>query len=294
MASKQSEQERQESTAQSQQGHQSEWQEWKRPSWVQSAVRNLKKSAMQKIQVAMQPQWQFLVFGVLQLLSWKYPSVDEFMKTVAAPSGAFQSVLYKVLTVQACQLLWTGCQCLNSIRDEVGKTAITSQVVATRANINEWRQCLKFGSQWHNTSLQGAYMLWQSSSLTAPACPANQWMKVESGQPMMPSDAQLARKDITTVKLAQIAVEARLTEYHELAVHHKAGVQQLDQHKLQLIQKVDEWYWQFVTQHQEFVNKTQEEQERELERMNRELDQVDERFYSKQYTVPVLELKKAR
>ena len=73
MASKQSEQERQESTAQSQQGHQSEWQEWKRPSWVQSAVRNLKKSAMQKIQVAMQPQWQFLVFGVLQCSAGSTP-----------------------------------------------------------------------------------------------------------------------------------------------------------------------------------------------------------------------------
>ena len=237
------------------------------------------------------PQWQFLVLGVLHFLSGQFPSVDKFMTAVAAPSGAFQSVLYKVLTVQACQLLWTGCQCLNSIRDEVGKTAITSQVVATRANINEWRQCLKFGSQWHHTSLQGAYMLWQSSSLTAPACPANQWMKVESGQPMMPSDAQLARKDITTVKLAQIAVEARLTEYHELAVHHKAGVQQFDQHKLQLIQKVDEWYWQFAT---EFVNQSQTEQELQLQRMNSDLDQVDKDFHSKKSTVPVLELKKAR
>jgi hypothetical protein len=178
------------------------------------------ESAKKCLRVAVQPQYQFVAIGLLQFLIGQFPILGQFTMAVAKSTGGLQSVLQKVLTVQACQLLWMGSQCLNSIRKECKKSAITSQVCATRANMDEWRQCLQFASQWHNTSLQGAYSLWQHQSLSEPSCPANQWMRVESGQPMLPSDAWAAR-DINSLKLEQMAIEFRLTEYHELAVHHK-------------------------------------------------------------------------
>jgi hypothetical protein len=138
--------------------------------------------------------------------------------------------------------------------------------------MDEWRQCLQFGSQWHKTTLQGAYCLWQNASLTVPSPPANQWMRVESGQPMLPSDAQEARTDITPVKLKQIAVEARMTEYHELGVHQKAGVRKFNMHQSSLIQEIDQWCQRFRMDYPEFMSVGQPGQEERLNRLASELD----------------------
>ena len=278
MASKQSQQEFQESAAQSQQQPQAAW---KRISWTQSAVYKWNASAKKCLRVAVQPQYQFVALGLLQFLIGQFPTLGQFTVAVNDLTGGLQSVLQKVLTVQACQLVWMGFQSLNSIRKECTKSAITSQVIATRANIDEWRQCLQFASQWHSTSLQGAYSLWQHQSLSVPTCPANQWKKVESGQPMLPSDAHWAARDISSRKLQQIAVESRLTEYHELAVHHDEGVAQYDQDELQLIRQADELYRQFIEEYAEFVASDADEQKTKLQRLTSKLDQVDEAFYSK-------------
>jgi len=250
----------------------------------QSAGCQWSEQARKCLRVAVQPQYQFLALAVMHVLSAQIPVVDQCLTAVAEATGGFQAVLHKVLTVQACQLLWTGCWTLNSIRKECTKSAITSQVCATRANMDEWRQCLQFGSQWHKTTLQGAYLLWQSASLTVPAPPANQWMRVESGQPMQPSDAQEARKDITPVKLEQIAVEARMTEYHELAIHRKEGVRQFNMHQSLLIKEVDQWYHKFMTNYQEFANAGQSQQEERLNHLASELDRVDKAWKVKQFT----------
>ena len=202
--------------------------------------------------------------------------------------------MYKVLTLQAVQLLWSGGQCLNQIRKQSQNIAITSQVVATRANMDERRQCLQFASKWHGTTLQGAYSLWLPSSLSVPSPPANQRMKVASGQPMYPSDAHVAGQTISSTKLAQIVVERRLTQYHELAVFHKAGVQQFSEHQLQLIHEVDEWYDQFIKGYTEFGNSSQSEQEAKLQRVTSDLDRVDKEWYSKQSTVPAASRKKTQ
>ena len=278
MASKQSQQEFEESLAQSQQQHQATC---KHISCTQSVVYKWNESAKKCLRVAVQPQYQFVAIGLLQFLIGQFPILGQFTMAVAKSTGGLQSVLQKVLTVQACQLLWIGCQCLNSIRKECTKSAITSQVCATRANNDEWRQCLQFGSQWHGTSLQGAYSLWQHQSLSVPACPANQWKNVESGQPMLPSDAHWAARDISSLKLEQIAVESRLTEYHELAAHHEEGVAQYDQDELQLIRQADELYRQFIEEYAEFVASGADEQKTKLQKLTSMLDQVDKAFYSK-------------
>jgi hypothetical protein len=231
-----------------------------------------------------QPQYQFVAIGLLQFLSAQIPVVDQWLTAVSEASGGFQAVLQKVLTLQACQLLWTGCWTLHSIRKECTKSAITSQVVATRANMDEWRQCLQFASKWHQTSLQGAYCLWQNASLAVPAPPANQWMRVESGQPMQPSDAQQAAQDITPVKLQQIAVEMRLTEYHEFAIHQKAGVRKFNMAQSLLIQEVDQMYNQFMTGYSEFANSSKTQKEERLKRMASDLDRVDKKWYEANWT----------
>jgi len=153
---------------------------------------------------------------------------------------------------------------------------------------------LQFASKWHGTTLQGAYRLWQSQSLAVPPPPANQWMKVASGQPMYPSDAHVAGQTISSTKLTQIVVERRLTEYHELAVFHKAGIQQFREHRLQLIHEVDEWYDQFIKGYTEFGNSSQSDKEAKLERLTSDLDRVDKEWYSQQSTVPAASRKKAQ
>ena len=250
----------------------------------QAAMRKWNESAKKCLKVAVQPQYQFLAFAIVHFLSGQIPVLDQCLTAVAEATGGFQSVVKKVLTVQACQLLWSGVWFLNSIRKECTKSAITSQVIATRANMDEWLQCLQFGSQWHKTTLQGAYLLWQSASLTVPAPPANQWMRVESGQPMQPSDAQEARKDITPVKLKQIGVEARMTEYHELAIHQKEGVRQFNMHQSLLIKEVDQWYQKFMTNYQDFANASQSQQEERLNHLASELDRVDKTWKVKHFT----------
>ena len=77
---------------------------------LQSAACKLNESAKKCLKVAVKPQYQFVVIGFLHFLSGQFPIMDKFMTAVAASSGGLQSVLRKVLTVQACQLLWTGCQ----------------------------------------------------------------------------------------------------------------------------------------------------------------------------------------
>jgi len=294
MARKQSQQEAQEVAAQSRKYQQAESDQWGHHSWIQAGAYQLKKSAMPVFKLAVQPQYQFLVLGVLHMVTGQFPILDKCMAAVTDSSGFFQSVLYKVLTLQAVQLLWSGGQLLNQIRKESKKIAITSQVVATRANMDEWRQCLQFASQWHQTTLQGAYLLWQSQSLSVPAPPANQWMKVASGQPMYPSDAALAGQTVSSTTLTQISVESRLTEYHEMAVHCESGVAQFSDHQMKLIQEVDQLYGQFMKDYTEFSNSSQTDRDAKLKSLASELDRVDMQWYMQQSTVPATSWKKTK
>ena len=272
MASKQPEQRSQQSTAQFHKQHQASW---KGTSWTQSAVRKWNDSGKKCLRVAVQPQYQFLVIGLLQLLIGQFPILGKLMSAVAKSTGGFKSVLQKVLTIQACQLVWMGCQCLNNTRKECKKSAITNQVIASAANMIDWRQCLKFGSEWHKTTLQGAYAVWQSRGSTVPVCPQNQWMRMESGQPMLPSDAYWASRDITRVRVQQLAVECRLTEYHEQSLHHDAGVVQFAEDKLQLIRQADELYLQFMHEYEDFMKKSTDEQQAKLQQLSSRLDYID-------------------
>ena len=179
----------------------------------------------------------------------KFAAVQE---AVVKSSGDFKAVMTKVLTVEACQLVWFGAHWVKSMHESTYKTSVTSQVQATRENVMEWRSCLQFASQWHGCSLQGAYSLWQQQLQCSPACPANQWMQVASGQPMIPSDAQLAAVDLPSEKLAQLKLESSLTTVHELWVHCNEGVRQFTQHEKEHLQSMNELYWEFAHQSSQF------------------------------------------
>ena len=64
-------------------------------------------------------------------------------------------------------------QLFKELIESVGKIEVTSQVVATRANMTEWRSCLQFNAEWGQYSLQTAYRMWQLGLLRSPPPPAN-------------------------------------------------------------------------------------------------------------------------
>ena len=64
-------------------------------------------------------------------------------------------------------------QLFKELIQSVGKIDVTSQVVATRANMTEWRSCLQFNAQWSGHSLPTAYRMWQLGFLRSPPPPAN-------------------------------------------------------------------------------------------------------------------------
>jgi len=205
----------------------------------------------QFLEYGLQPRCQFAAFFLVQLLYSCSKSVQEFLTAVQPLYEWLQSVLLKVLAVQAVLLLWSGYQLTQSLLDECSKTAITSQVVATRSNNDEWRQCLQLGANWNSCSLQGAYRLWQSQSMGVPACPANQWMRVPSGQPLLPSDEAVAIAEISAGKLALKEVESRVTEFHERKQFLDARVQKFSPDQVQAINEVEELYKDLVAKSRE-------------------------------------------
>ena len=64
-------------------------------------------------------------------------------------------------------------QLLKELIQSVGKIEVTNQVVATRANMTEWRSCLEFNAAWSGQSLPTAYRMWQLGLLRSPPPPAN-------------------------------------------------------------------------------------------------------------------------
>ena len=109
----------------------------------------------------------------------------------------------------------------------------------------EWRSCLQFAAQWHNVSIQSAYSMWQQSQLSIPACPANQWMKLQSGQPMGPSDQAVADFELSPQFREKSTVDGELAEWHEKFQFHKAAVEQYNEEEVRVLMAMDSLYWKF-------------------------------------------------
>ena len=234
--------------------------EWDRfNSWRQWEVKKaqLKKSVWRwwKFSAVLQNPWlQFGLFAVLEVAVMMSPTVRDVADTVVTYSGGFMSVMKKVLAVQSAQLLFFGCLWFRKLCSNCSKTAITSQVAATRANIVEWRSFLQFASQWHSVSLQGAYSLWQEQLVCAPTCPANQWLRIPSGMPMIASDQAVAESRVTEQYCRQLKIENSLTELHEMWQHCQHSVRQFSTQHKTVLTEVAEKYMEFKSKSVQFHN----------------------------------------
>ena len=228
-----------------------EWAQWRQFEARESRRRQFRQSVKQlwKKSMALQSPWvQFGLVAFAQFLCFQFPSVLAVKEAVVAwmPQWLqFESLLYSVGTIQLVQLLLFGTQWLQSIRRSCYKTSETSQVCATRMNVMEWRSCLQFAAQWHDCSLQSAYSMWQQSQLSIPACPANQWMKLQSGQPMGPSDQAVADFELSPQFREKLTVDGELAEWHEKCQFHQAAVEQFNEEEVRVLLEMEQLYWKF-------------------------------------------------
>jgi hypothetical protein len=128
------------------------------------------------------------------------------------------------------------------MRQSLAQVATTSQVVATRANAEEWRQCLTFSAQWHQCTVQAAYKLWQNGLLGTPAVPASQWYWKSSGQDMGPADQNIADQEIGPVLLQLLKCQASLSAAHEKAERSLLGQLQFTVQEKQRLARYEQLY----------------------------------------------------
>ena len=161
--------------------------------------------------------------------------------------------------VQVAQFMRHTERRISRIVWSVQQIELTSQVCATRANIVEWRSCLQFAGLWHKVSLQAAYKLWQVGGMQSPACPANQWGVLESGQPMVSCDQNKADSELPPDGRMQVLqVDAALSAVHEkylLITEAKSATNYSDQF-VGLINKWENEFqlWDQLTQETENFN----------------------------------------
>ena len=236
-----------------------QWAQWRQYEAKQSRRRQFLQSVKQfwKKSMALQSPWvQFGLFAFAQFLCFQFPSVLAVKEAVVAwmPQWLqFESLLYSVGTIQLVQLLLFGTQWLQSIRRSCFMTSQTSQVCATRLNVMEWRSCLQFAAEWHDVSLQSAYSMWQQSQLSIPACPANQWMKLESGQPMGPSDQSVATRELSGQYRQKLLVDGELAEWHEKFQFHEEAVEKFNNDQVSVLVSMDKLYWQFSEKNTQYA-----------------------------------------
>ena len=142
---------------------------------------------------AKSPAVQFLVM----LAAWAvYHSLpDDLVQIIQSLLPQFWFICKAVAVLQFVQFLAYMKQWMARTSSDLEHVATTSQVVATRSNILEWRSCLEFASKWHNCSLQCAYDLWQQSGHRCPPCPASQSFRLSAGVPLSPIDQWIAVQD---------------------------------------------------------------------------------------------------
>ncbi|MCP4243251.1 MAG: hypothetical protein GY772_22065 [bacterium] len=180
------------------------------------------------VYVVCHPSLQTAVEAVRMQLASQSLQVLNAMKVVAVLEA-----------VRAGKALW---QWGKSVARSLAAVEQTNQVVATRANMDEWRQCLQFASKWHNCRLQGAYRLWQLGQLSPPAPPANQWRELEQGQPMHVQDQCMAEVDVPEELQSLFDIDSKLTTVHEKHLMHVQSKRVYSEQELEDIAKYEAVY----------------------------------------------------
>ena len=58
---------------------------------------------------------------------------------------------------------------LQAVNESLRKIEITNQICADKAQMQEWRECLRFAAAWHGCSPVQAYQLWRHQKLRTPS-----------------------------------------------------------------------------------------------------------------------------
>lgn len=115
------------------------------------------------------------------------------------PNSSLLQVLYQsakyVLAGRCLYLTELVPVMLKEFLDYNAHIAQTSQVCATRFNLQERRQCLQFAARWHKCTVQSAYSLWQRRLLQVPPCPASQRFHLPTGAQMSILSQSIADRD---------------------------------------------------------------------------------------------------
>ena len=121
----------------------------------------------------------------------------------------------------------------------------TNQVLASRSNLQEWRQFLETVSKWHNCTLQAAYSIWQHDLSGFPACPPNQWGLLPTGQPLAAVDQFKADLSVTQCIKDIQYIDSRLSTIHEYELLRVSGKMSFSAADLsdiaQFLPKYHEW-----------------------------------------------------
>lgn len=119
-------------------------------------------------------------------------------------------------------------QSLKYITKSIAQVEITNQVMATRANVMEWRSCLTTIGQWHGVSLPSAYKLWQLQLGGVPPCPASQklgYSPVDEvrGSAMVQSDEKKSLTELPQTMLELMKLESHVSTVLEYQKWYESG-----------------------------------------------------------------------
>ena len=154
---------------------------------LQAASRKVKAVAAA---VASSPlSWMAFIWAVLTFARSGGQSAAKFrallQSSAVLDAGKTLAVVSVIYTMQWIKSTVSYFQWqVGEVSSRLWEIETTNQVLATRSNVCEWRQCLQSIAQWHQVPLQSAYAIWQSGSSSLPACPANQWSVLPGGQPL--------------------------------------------------------------------------------------------------------------
>ena len=223
---------------------------WTKEEWAQWTEQENKKKKKpqytwsQIFKYYMQNQWfQCAVFVVLGSLLQTSALANSVKTRQFQPVG--EAVWNSVVALCAAQFIHTAVltkQFFRRALKNLFQLETTNQVLATRANMDEWRQCLTFASKWHKTSLQGAYKLWQSQRLTVPAPPANQWLILKRGMPMSVLDQSIADEQLTSHVLKLMCIDSHLTTVHEKQLLVDNDILKFDEEDQSLVDQATSFY----------------------------------------------------
>ncbi len=229
---------------------------WSEADWQQWANEKAKAQFKKRVLAVFQwirKQWkarlaQFVAVWALVVVCSKGPvktALVAVQQSVGEEWAQFVMAVKAVAFLEAVRLGKALVEGARSLQASVSAIETTSQVCATRANMDEWRQCLQFAAQWHKCCLQTAYKIWQSGRIAAPAPPANQWGVLPGGQPMQVTDQLEADAELPAQLEQFMDLDGHLSAVHEKFMMMEAAKKQYTAEEVKEIKKVEPVYQQF-------------------------------------------------